>query len=124
MGSSQGIFIENLFTAKTNINKKRPRIAHLTKIRYGRLIHLIKTLPNFAQAWTSFAFVFKCLTTLWRRRTVGPDLEKFCLFGTILKAMDNFFRFYLVFCKILILLRQKCYAIGQVFYCRCPNIIN
>ena len=35
--------------------------------------------------------------------------------GTILKVLDKFLTVYLVFGKMLLLLWQRCYAIGQVF---------
>ena len=47
--------------------------------------------------------------------SVQPDLAKFRHFGTILKALGKFLMVYLVFGKILIILWQKCFNIGQVF---------
>ena len=48
------------------------------------------------------------------RATVWPDLAKFHHVGTILKVLVKFFRVCLVFGKIMILLWQKCFTIGQV----------
>ena len=47
--------------------------------------------------------------------TVWPDLAKFRQIGTILKVSGNILRVYLVFGKMLIQLRRKCFTIGQVF---------
>ena len=51
-------------------------------------------------------------------------MTKFGHFGTILKVFEKILRVYLVFGKILMLLWQKCYAIGQVFIVADEKIIE
>ena len=51
------------------------------------------------------------------------DLTKLCHFGTIIKVLGKFLKVYLVFGKMLILLWQKCYAVGQVFIVVDSNIL-
>ena len=68
-----------------------------------------------------------CSVEHFRRRRSGslsvwPYLEKFCHFGTIFKVLGKFVRVNLVFCKMLILLRQK-NAIGQVLIVRDSYIL-
>ena len=64
-----------------------------------------------------FHFVYNTYydkTVLPMSQSVWPDLAKFRHFGTILKVLGKILRDYLIFGKILILLWQKCFTIGQV----------
>ena len=65
-----------------------------------------------------FHFVYNTYydkTVLPMSQSVWPDLAKFRHFGTILKVLGKILRDYFVFDKILILLCQKCFTIGQLF---------
>ena len=53
--------------------------------------------------------------TVLHSGAVWPDLSKFRHISTLFKVLGNFLRVYLVFGKIMILLWQKCFTIGQVF---------
>ena len=51
-------------------------------------------------------------TTFW---SVWPDLATFRHFGTILKVLGKYLKVYLVLGNVLLLFKQKCFTIGQVF---------
>ena len=56
--------------------------------------------------------------------SVGRDLAKFLIIGKLLLAFGNFLTVYLVFGKIVNLLYQILYGIGQMFIALYSQILN